>query len=88
MNKILNYRKYEKDTEIDWHNDLDVLGLNLSTMQFENVSYITKGATLKLNIYHNSADYSEEIADEARKVNADFILYTFDGHWVVGYVKL
>lgn len=88
MNKILNYRKYEKDTEIDWSFDFSVLGLNTSTMQFENVSYITAGATMALNIYNNSADYSEEVADEARKVNADFILYTFDGHWVVGYVKL
>lgn len=88
MNKILNYRKYEKDIEIDWSFDFYVLALNTSTMQFENVSYITAGATMALNIYNNSADYSEEIADEARKVNADFILYTFEGHWCVGYVKL
>lgn len=88
MNKVLNYRKYEKDTEVDWGFDFSILGLNTSTMQFESVSYITKGATMALNIYCNSADYSEEVADEGRKANADYFLYTDNGHWCVGYVKL
>lgn len=85
--KVLSKRILVKDTEIDWGFDYSILGLNLSTMQFENVSYITKGATIALNIYYNTADYSEGIADEGKRLGVDYILYTRD-HFVVGYVKL
>lgn len=84
---VLSHRTLDRDTEIDWGFDYSILGLNLSTMQFENVSYITKGATIALNIYYNTADYSEEVADEGKRVGADYLLYTRD-HFVVGFVKL
>ena len=85
--KVLSKRILVKDTEIDWGFDYSILGLNLSTMQFENVSYIIKGATIALNIYYNMADYSEEIANEGKRLGADYLLYSRD-HFVVGYVKL
>lgn len=76
-----------KDEEIDWAVEYSVLGLNLSTMQFENVSYIPANTLIALNIFGNSADYSEEIADIAKEKEADFLLYT-ENHFVVGYVKI
>lgn len=76
-----------KDEEIDWAVEYSVLGLNLSTMQFENVSYIPANTLIALNIYYNSADYSEEIADIAKEKKADFLLYN-ENHFVVGYVKI
>lgn len=76
-----------KDEEIDWAVEYSVLGLNLSTMQFENVSYIPSNTLIALNFFGNSADYSEEIADIAKEKEADFLLYT-ENHFVVGYVKI
>ena len=89
---VLSHRTLDRDMEIDWAFDYSILGLNLSTMQFENVSYITKGATIALNIYYNTADHSEEIADEGKRLGADYFLYIHNhytrNHYVVGYVKL
>lgn len=76
-----------KDEEIDWAVEYSVLGLNFSTMQFENVSYIPANTLIALNIFGNSADFSEEIADIAKEKEADFLLYT-ENHFVVGYVKI
>ena len=83
---ILNYRNFDKPTEIDWATEYSVLALNLSTMQFENTSMIGTKSKISLNLYHNSADHSEEIAEMAKKVNATFLLYTY-GHWCVGFVE-
>ena len=75
-----------KPTEIDWATEYSVLALNLSTMQFENTSMIGPKSKISLNIYLNSADHSEEVAEMAKKVNATFLLYTTD-HWCVGFVE-
>ena len=75
------------DSEIDWGFEFGVYGLNLSTMQFENVSYITKDSVMILNMHKNSADYSEEMAELGKKKSADFLLYN-DEHFCVGYVKI
>lgn len=83
---ILNYRKFDKPTEIDWATDYSVLALNLSTMQFENTSMIGPKSQISLNIYHNSADHSEEVAEMGKKVNATFLLYN-NAHWCVGFVE-
>ena len=85
MDKLLNHRILVKDEEIDWATELDVYALNLSTMQFENTSYITKDSEIVLNMFHNTADYSEDVADLAKTRNADFLLYT-TAHFCVGYV--
>ena len=85
--KILTKIVKTKDEEIDWGVDYSLLGLNLSTMQFENVSYIPAYTLIALNIFGNSADYSEDIADIAKEKNADFLLYN-QNHFVVGYVKI
>ena len=87
VEKILTKIVKTKDEEIDWAVEYSVLGLNLSTMQFENVSYIPAYTLIALNIFGNSADYSEEIADIAKEKEADFLLYT-ENHFVVGYVKI
>ena len=87
VEKILTKIVKTKDEEIDWAVEYSVLGLNLSTMQFENVSYIPANTLIVLNIFGNSADYSEEIADIAKLKEADFLLYN-DMHFVVGYVKI
>ena len=83
---ILNYRNFDKPTEIDWLTELKVYALNLSTMQFENTSMIGPKSKISLNIYCNSADYSEDVAEMAKKANATFLLYTED-HWCVGFVE-
>jgi len=83
---ILNHIKYNKPVEIDWDRDFKVLALNLSTMQFENTSMIGNKSQISLNIYYNSADHSEDVAEMAKKVNATFLLYTYD-HWCVGFVE-
>lgn len=75
------------DCEVDWSIEFSLYGLNLSTMQFENTSYIPANTLIAVNIFHNIADYSEEIADEAKEKNADYLLYS-DNHFVVGYVKI
>lgn len=82
---ILNHRILVKDKEIDWAFDLHLNGLNLSTMQFENTSYITKDSEIVLNISENSADYSENIADLAKFRNASYLLYN-TALFCVGYV--
>ena len=87
MNNILVKIVKPFDCEIDWNVEFSVYGLNLSTMQFENVSYIPAYTLIALNIFGNSADYSEEIADIAKEKEADFLLYT-ENHFVVGYVKI
>lgn len=87
MLKVLNHKILHKDMEMDWTVEFSCYGLNLSTMQFENVSYLTKNTLIALNIFNNSADYSEEIAEEAKHFDADYILYTQD-HWAVGYVVI
>ena len=87
VEKILTKIVKTKDEEIDWAVEYSVLGLNLSTMQFENVSYIPANTLIALNIYYNSADYSEDIAEEAKLKNADFLIYSIN-HFVVGYVKI
>ena len=76
-----------KDDEIDWNAEYSVYGLNLSTMQFENTSYIPENSVIALNLYYNSADYSEDISDIAKEENADFLLYNAT-HFVVGFVKI
>lgn len=86
-NNILTKIVKPCDCEIDWMIEFSVYGLNLSTMQFENTSYIPANTLIAVNIFHNIADYSEEIADEAKEKNADYLLYC-DNHFVVGYVKL
>ena len=83
---ILNNLIYNKPTEIDWMTELKVYALNLSTMQFENTSMIGPKSKISLNIYFNSADYSEDVAEMAKKSNATFLLYTED-HWCVGFVE-
>lgn len=83
---ILNYRNFDKPTEIDWATDYSVLALNLSTMQFENTSMIGPKSKISLNIYLNSADHSEDVAEMAKKANATFLLYTYN-HWCVGFVE-
>lgn len=75
------------DCEVDWLIEFSVYGLNLSTMQFENTSYIPANTLIAVNIFHNIADYSEDIAEEAKTKEADFLLYD-DSHFVVGYVKI
>ena len=85
-NAIMSHIRVNKDTEYDWSIDFGVYALNLSTMQFENTSYITKNALIVINIYNNMADFSEDIAEEAKSNNATFILYS-ENHFVVGYVK-
>lgn len=87
VEKILTKIVKTRDEEIDWSIDFSVYGLNLSTMQFENTSFIPANTLIAVNLYHNSADYSEEIADEAKAKEADFLLYT-ENHFVVGYVKI
>ena len=84
MNLVKYY--YDKPTEIDWATDCSVLALNLSTMQFETTSMIGPKSKISLNTYLNAADYSEDIAEIAKKNNATFILYTFS-HWCVGFVE-
>ena len=85
FNKLLTIRSYDKDTEVDWDIDYGVYGLNLSTMQFENTSFLGKGSKVYLNLFNKTDDFSEDIAEKAKEVNADYLLYTSD-HWVVGYV--
>lgn len=85
MDKLLNHRILVKDEEIDWAFDLSVNALNLSTMQFENTSYITKDSEVVLNMFQNTADYSEELADLAKTRKADYLLYT-TALFCVGYV--
>ena len=82
---LVNYCFY-KPTEIDWATDYSVLALNLSTMQFENTSMIGSKSKISLNTSHNSADYSEDIAEMAKKANATFILYDFS-QWCVGFAE-
>ena len=85
LDNILYHREYKGYVEIDWAK-LDVLALNLSTMQFENVSGFDGRTLISLNIYNNSADFSEDIAEKAKEFNATFLLYTYD-HWCVGFVE-
>lgn len=87
MDNILSKIVKPCDCEIDWMIDFSVYGLNLSTMQFENTTFIPANTLIAVNIFHNIADYSEEIAEEAKEKNADFLLYS-DNHFVVGYVKI
>ena len=87
MLTVLNHRILNEDMEMDWGVEFSVYGLNLSTMQFENVSYLPKNTLIALNIFNNSADYSEDVAEEAKHMDADFILYN-DSHWCVGYVVI
>ena len=87
MDNILSKIIKPCDCEIDWMIDFSVYGLNLSTMQFENTTFIPANTLIAVNIFHNIADYSEEIAEEAKEKNADFLLYS-DNHFVVGYVKI
>lgn len=75
------------DCEVDWYFEFSVYGLNLSTMQFECTSYIPANTLIAVNIFHNIADFSEDIAEEAKAKEADFLLYS-DNHFVVGYVKI
>lgn len=82
---ILNHRILTKDMEMDWAVEFSCYGLNLSTMQFENVSYLPKDTLIALNIFHNSDDYTEDIAMEGMMNHADFLIYTTE-HWCVGYV--
>lgn len=86
MNNILTKIVKPFDCEIDWMTEFSVYGLNLSTMQFENTSHIPANTLIAVNIFHNIEDYSEEIADEAKEKNVDYLLYS-DNHFVVGYVK-
>ena len=87
MNNILSKIVKPRDCEIDWVTEFSVYGLNLSTMQFENTTFIPANTLIAVNIFHNIADNSEEIADEAKEKNADFLLYS-DNHFVVGYVVI
>lgn len=84
---VLNHRILSKDREIDWAVELSCYGLNLSTMQFENVSYLPKDTLVAINIFNNSSDYSEEIAGMGLVEHADYLIYTSD-HWCVGYVVI
>lgn len=86
-NNILTKIVKPFDCEVDWGVEFSLNGLNLSTMQFENTSYIPAYTLIAVNIFHNIADYSEEIADEAKEKNADYLLYN-DNHFVAGYVKI
>ena len=86
MRNILNSWNFNEPTEIDWANEYMVYALNLSTMQFENTSVIGPKSRLKLNLYYGFADYSEEIAEMAKKVNATFLIYSTN-HFVVGFVE-
>lgn len=79
-----NHREFNKGTEFDWQTELHVNGMNLHTMQYENTSWLNKGAKMVLNIYQDMADNSEYIAEEAKQNHADFIL--FRDNWCVGYV--
>ena len=83
--KLVNYC-FDKPIEIDWATNYSVLALNLSTMQFENTSMIGTKSKISLNTNHNSADYSEDVAEMAKKANATFLLYDFS-HWCVGFVE-
>ena len=82
---ILSHRILTKDMEMDWAVEFSCYGLNLSTMQFENVSFLPKGTLIALNMFNNSDDYSEDVAEEAKEEHADFLIYTTE-HWCVGYV--
>ena len=82
---VLSNRILDRDTEIDWGFDYSILGLNLSTMQFENVSGFDGNTIVALNIYGDSAAFSEDVAEKAKELDATFLLYTRD-YWCVGYV--
>ena len=82
---LVNYC-FDKPIEIDWATNYSVLALNLSTRQFENTSMIGTKSKISLNTNHNSADYSEDVAEMAKKANATFLLYDFS-HWCVGFVE-
>jgi hypothetical protein len=86
-NNVLTKIVKPHDCEVDWLTEFSVYGLNLSTMQFENTTYIPANTLIAVNIFHNIADYSEDIAEEAKEKEADFLLYD-DSHFVVGYVKI
>ena len=86
-NNVLTKIVKPHDCEVDWLIEFSVYGLNLSTMQFENTTYIPANTLIAVNIFHNIADYSEDIAEEAKEKEADFLLYD-DSHFVVGYVKI
>ena len=85
MDNVLSRRKMHKDTEVDWRSDYSVYAINTSTMQFENCSMVGADEDIFLNIYRNSADYSERVSELAKERKASILLYTED-HWCVGFV--
>lgn len=79
--------KHSHPTEIEWGSDWGVLALNLSTMQFENTSMLGQNSVIRLNLFNNAFDYSEDIAELATKYfHPTYLLYTTD-LWVVGFVE-